>query len=212
MVGPQGALAEGFESTITVNVVSTFLMALLLLPTLKRTATEFNVQPNLVVVSSDAHFVANFEERMAPKLFDAFKSTTVAPDRYQTSKLLEIFLVRQLAQDMAKPTSNSRGVIFNTLNPGFCRTSLFRDNKFPAATVLAVMSRLIGRSAEAGSRVMVDAAAAGPETHGKWLDTFEIREPSAYVRSEEGQKMQRRLYEELMVILEQVEPGVTKNI
>lgn len=57
MVGPHGALAEGYESTITVNVVSTFLMALLLLPTLRRTATKFNVQPNLVVVSSDAHFV-----------------------------------------------------------------------------------------------------------------------------------------------------------
>ncbi|KAK7715443.1 hypothetical protein SLS64_004144 [Diaporthe eres] len=57
MVGPQGTLAEGYESTITVNVVSTFLMALLLLPTLRRTATKFNVQPNLVIVSSDAHFV-----------------------------------------------------------------------------------------------------------------------------------------------------------
>ncbi|KAL1872356.1 hypothetical protein Daus18300_004326 [Diaporthe australafricana] len=212
MVGPRGALAEGFESTITVNVVSTFLMALLLLPTLRRAATGFNVQPNLVIVSSDAHFVANFKERTSPKIFDAFKSNAVAPDRYQTSKLLEIFLVRQLAQEMSKPTSKSKGVILNTLNPGFCRTSLFRDNKPPAATFLALMSRLIGRSAEAGSKIIVDAAAAGPGTHGEWLDTLETREPSAYVRSEEGQKMQRRLYEELMVILEQVEPGVTKQI
>lgn len=136
----------------------------------------------------------------------------MAPDRYQTSKLLEIFLVRQLAQEMSKPASNSNGVILNTLNPGFCRTSLFRDNKPPAAAFLTLMSRLIGRSAEAGSKIIVDAAAAGPETHGKWLDTLEIREPSAYVRSEEGQKMQQRLYEELMVILERVEPGVTKQI
>lgn len=45
----------GFESTIAVNVVSTFLMALLLLPTLRRTAARFNVEPRLVVVSSDAH-------------------------------------------------------------------------------------------------------------------------------------------------------------
>lgn len=58
MIGPQAALAEGYESTITVNVISTFLMALLLLPTLKRTATKFNVQPKLVIVSSDAHFMA----------------------------------------------------------------------------------------------------------------------------------------------------------
>ncbi|KAJ0123344.1 dehydrogenase/reductase SDR family member 13 [Diaporthe amygdali] len=212
MVGPRATLAEGYESTITVNVISTFLMALLLLPTLRRTATKLNIQPNLVIVSSDAHFVASFKERTAPKIFDAFKSATVAPDRYQTSKLLDIFVVRQLAQDMSKPTSNSKGVILNTLNPGFCRTALFRDNKFPASLFLAFTSRLIGRSSEVGSRVIVDAAAAGPETHGKWLDSFEVREPSAYVRSEEGKKMQGRLYEELIQILDQVEPGIAKNI
>lgn len=136
----------------------------------------------------------------------------MAPDRYQTSKLLEIFLVRQLALEMSKPSSNSKGVILNTLNPGFCRTALFRDNKFPASILLAFTSRLIGRSAEVGSRILVDAAAAGPETHGKWLDTFEIREPSVYVRGEEGQKMQRRLYDELIEILDRVEPGIVNNI
>lgn len=136
----------------------------------------------------------------------------MAPDRYQTSKLLEIFLVRQLAQEMSKPTSNSKGVILNTLNPGFCRTALFRDNKFPASIFLAFTSRLIGRSAEVGSRIIVDAAAGGPETHGEWLDTFEIREPSAYVRSDEGKKMQLKLYDELMEILNRIEPGLAKNI
>ena len=124
-----------------------------------------------------------------------------------------VFLTRQLAQEMSKPTSNSKGqVILNTLNPGFCRTALFRDNKFPASIFLNLMSQLIGRSAEVGSRVIVDAAAAGPETHGSWLDTLKIREPSAYVRSEEGQEMQRRLYDELMEILDGVEPNIARNI
>lgn len=45
----------GFESTIAVNVVSTFFMALLLLPVLRKTAARHNVEPRLVVVSSDAH-------------------------------------------------------------------------------------------------------------------------------------------------------------
>lgn len=45
----------GFESTIAINVVSTFLMALLLLPLMRRTAMRFNVEPRLVIVSSDAH-------------------------------------------------------------------------------------------------------------------------------------------------------------
>lgn len=124
-----------------------------------------------------------------------------------------VFLTRQLAQEMSKPTSNSKGqVILNTLNQGFCRTALFRDNKFPASIFLNLMSQLIGRSAEVGSRVIVDAAAAGPETHGSWLDTLKIREPSAYVRSEEGQEMQRRLYDELMEILDGVEPNIARNI
>lgn len=57
LVSPRGTLAEGYERTITVNVISTFLMALLLLPTLRRTAARFNVQPRLVIVSSDAHFM-----------------------------------------------------------------------------------------------------------------------------------------------------------
>lgn len=114
---------------------------------------------------------------------------------------------------MSKPASKSNGkVILNTLNPGFCRTALFRDNKFPASIFLMFTSHLIGRSAEVGSRVIVDAAAAGPETHGKWLDTFSIREPSAYVRSDEGQRMQRRLYDELVEILDRVEPNVASNI
>lgn len=45
----------GFESTIAINVVSTFLMALLLLPLMRRTAARYNVEPRLVIVSSDAH-------------------------------------------------------------------------------------------------------------------------------------------------------------
>ena len=47
---------EGFESSITVNVISTFLMALLLLPVLRRTASRHNVQTRLSVISSDAHY------------------------------------------------------------------------------------------------------------------------------------------------------------
>ena len=61
-------LFEGYESTITVNVISTFLMALLLLPKLRETATKFNITPHLTIVSSDAHqmlalssIIANYE-------------------------------------------------------------------------------------------------------------------------------------------------------
>ena len=46
---------EGMESTITVNVISTFLMALLLLPKLRADAFKYNSVPRLTIVASDAH-------------------------------------------------------------------------------------------------------------------------------------------------------------
>lgn len=46
---------EGMESTITVNVISTFLMALLLLPKLRADAVKYNMVPRLTIVASDAH-------------------------------------------------------------------------------------------------------------------------------------------------------------
>ena len=42
---------------VTVNVVSTFLLALLILPKLQETGRQFNVTPNLCIVSSELHFV-----------------------------------------------------------------------------------------------------------------------------------------------------------
>jgi retinol dehydrogenase 12 len=46
--------AEGHEITITVNVISTFLLSMLLLPKLRETGSRFNTLPHLVVVASDA--------------------------------------------------------------------------------------------------------------------------------------------------------------
>lgn len=56
-VDARAEMAEGWECTVAVNVISTFLMALLMLPVLRRTAVRFNTRPRLVVVSSDAHFM-----------------------------------------------------------------------------------------------------------------------------------------------------------
>lgn len=60
----------GFESSIAINVVSTFLMLVLLLPTLRKTATRFNIESKVVIVSSDAHmFVCHlifFDKSLIP--------------------------------------------------------------------------------------------------------------------------------------------------
>ena len=63
--------AEEDELTITTNVVSTFLLALLMLPKLRATAKEYDVLPHLVIVSSEVHGWTDFAERNEVDIFAA---------------------------------------------------------------------------------------------------------------------------------------------
>lgn len=70
--------AEQDESTITVNVVSTFLLALLVLPKLRETSTKFNITPRLTIVSSDVHFFTTLPETSSPSIFDKLNDEATA--------------------------------------------------------------------------------------------------------------------------------------
>lgn len=129
-------------------------------------------------------------------------------DRYNTSKLLPIWIVRELA---ARMPSNDP-VIINALNPGFCRTDLFRHAPFPLQYIVKLGLRFLGRTSEMGSRTLMAAAAAERESHGGYMDSCVLREPSKLVTGSEGVTLQTRVYNELMEILEDIQPGITKNI
>jgi retinol dehydrogenase 12 len=58
------------ESQITVNVVSTLLLELLLLPKLKATASDFGVTPHLTMVFSSLQNAAMFPERHGKNVFE----------------------------------------------------------------------------------------------------------------------------------------------
>lgn len=64
-------IAEKDESTITVNVVSTMLLGLLLLPKLCASAQPHKQYPRMVFVASDRHVMTNLPEWKTPNTFDA---------------------------------------------------------------------------------------------------------------------------------------------
>ncbi len=78
---------EDNESTITVNVVSTMLLALLILPKLRETAMNYHVIPRLTIVSSAVHTLTKFPERKENNIFNTLngKDTANMPDRYTNS-------------------------------------------------------------------------------------------------------------------------------
>lgn len=66
-------IEEEDEMMVTTNVVSTTLLALLMLPKLRETAERFGVMTYLTIVSCDLAFFAKFEERNAQNIFEKMK-------------------------------------------------------------------------------------------------------------------------------------------
>jgi retinol dehydrogenase-12 len=193
-------LFEGQESTITVNVISTFLLALLVLPALKRSSQKYNIQPRLTIVASEVHHWTDsiFEALATPELSEM-------GIRYPVSKLMDVFATRALVEK----TSSSYPVTINTLNPGFCYSELSREH---SGIAFQLMYKLLARTTEVGSRTLVTAALASHETHGQYMSNGLVEEPSKFVRSEEGRKTQEKVWAELSAKLEQIQPGILKNI
>jgi retinol dehydrogenase 12 len=207
-------LAEGNEATITTNVISTYLLALLVLPKLKETAAKFNKQTYLTIVSSEVHFMTEIpyitKEKDDASVFDILNQNKNMSDRYNVSKLLEVFASRQMVADHMQPKSPEQPypVISNFINPGLCHSSLMREN----VTLGAILKLIMGaRTTEVGSRTLVHATHAGPESHGQYLTDCGIHEPAPFVTSEVGKKFQVRWWKELSAKLESIHPGILQN-
>ena len=112
-------VTEDNEETITTNVVSTALLACLLHPKLRETAEKHVTQTHLTVTASELYEQAKFKERKAPtgQLFATLnnKDTANMADRYNVSKLLGMFVVKQIA---ALAPLETNGVIVNCVAPG----------------------------------------------------------------------------------------------
>lgn len=133
-------------------------------------------------------------------------------DRYNTTKLIVILIVRQLVDAMSGPRSEDPPVLVNVVNPGYCRTQLFRHASPPLSWIIATGLVLFGRTGEMGSRTLVGGAEAGQESHGLYMDSCKVRDPAPFVLSSEGAETQKRVFGELMEVLEGIEPGITRNI
>ena len=118
-------MAEDNEEMITVNVVSTFLLAALVLPKLKDTATTFHVRPTLSITTSGTHAHTTLPQKAAPEgsLFAAINDKSTAQkhwdDQYPISKLLGVFAVRSFAE---KHPADQYPVTINVVDPGLCHS------------------------------------------------------------------------------------------
>jgi NAD(P)-dependent dehydrogenase (short-subunit alcohol dehydrogenase family) len=199
-------VAEDNETQITVNVVSTFLLAFLVLPKLKETAAKFRVRPTLSITSSGAYQHTTFPQRTAPQgeLFATINDRATAEkhwaDSYPISKLLQIFAVRSFAEHY--PASRFP-VTVNCSSPGLCHSGLARELD---SIGFRLFKLVIARSTEAGGRTVVHGGMAGVESHGKFMEDCVVEEPTALVTG--NKDVQDRLWVELVDKLKKIRPDV----
>lgn len=207
----QYSVAEDNEESITVNVVSTFLLAVLLLPKLKATAARFNIRPTFTITSSGRHAGTDFLQKSAPdgQIFAAINDRETVEknffEHYSLSKLLEVFVVRAIGE---KFPADRFPVTVNCVNPGLCHSELSRDMQ---SWVFWLLKLLLARTAEVGSRTLVHAASQGELSHGEYLSDCHVAAPSALVTSPEGKIAQERMWVELGQKVDHIRPGVMRN-
>ncbi|KAJ5584763.1 Short-chain dehydrogenase/reductase family protein [Penicillium hispanicum] len=205
---PNFQLDEGYERTITVNVINTLLLGLLILPPLKATRKSLpSTHPRLSFIVSEVHGLVEFpewkEESPLKTISDPAKAKMDV--RYPLSKLLEVLLVQELAARV-----RASDVIITMVNPGLCHSQLGRE----AGWGLWAMKQVLARTTEVGSRTLVAGVSTGIEGHGSYMTDGHVSNTSlsAYVRSEEGGKAREKLWEEVIAVLEAERPGIIQNI
>ncbi|KAF7924189.1 uncharacterized protein EAE97_010801 [Botrytis byssoidea] len=205
-------IKEGHLLTITVNVISTILLGVLLLPKLKESGERFGILPHLVIVTSRVGFDFG-EDWMKIKDDPIVNSNTeeMTPKAYPLSKLLEIMAIRHLTGLL--PLQQT-GVVINLVCPGLCKTDLSRSVPPRLRERIAKQKEQYGRTAEDGSRTLLYGAVVGEDSHGCLLESCTIAEnviPS-WVTDLDGRKSQKIVWDAIAEELETIEPGSVEKI
>jgi NAD(P)-dependent dehydrogenase (short-subunit alcohol dehydrogenase family) len=159
----------GHEEILQVNYLSTFLLAILMLPICESKAPA-GKPGRLTIVSSGTALFAKLSNRDKRPFLASFDDPKIypfdPPDRYFSSKMLgHLFFVHMLEY------LNADDVVVNLVEPGMVKgTDLHRDAKGLVSWVLAAWKGFWGRTLDDGAWMYVDAAVVqGKESHGCFL-------------------------------------------
>jgi len=209
------ATPDKWELSLQVNYLAPALLSLLLLPHLLKSAQDASATPRLIFVSSDVHYWTEIssEAQECPNLLEKIGSQeyctpSVMSYRYSTTKLLGLFFVRAFNMHISPSTP----LVVNAANPQYCYSEFRRSLTSVVKVLDWFMEKALALTAEEGSRQLVYAAVGGKEDESKmrgaYITTNSTKEVSDFVLSEEGGRVQNRIWGETIDILSQISPKV----
>jgi len=177
---------EGYEMALQVDVLSTILLALLLLPKLRETAAKSpSSTPHLSFLNSLATFMIADKDPMLPPQGGQTLTQHLndekafnAQHQYFLIKLATWYAIQGIVEIVDREnikTPNSQ-VVINATCPGLCKTDMVRDIPFVFKIMMNIKWHFLGRTAENGARTLVSATALGSESHGRlWTNDRYLR-------------------------------------
>ena len=165
--------STGHGELLQVNYLSTVLLAILLLPTLKAKGPPDGRPAHLTIVSAALSLAAKFAERDSIPLLTAFDDPKRfdREETYNSSKLLAHMFLWNLDDYVS-----ADDVIVTLADPAWCKgTELARDVTGGMKIGVKVFGALTGRSPRVGTSCLVDAVVnKGKESHGCFIMSWEI--------------------------------------
>ncbi|KAF6827012.1 short-chain dehydrogenase reductase family [Colletotrichum musicola] len=196
----QRRLSDGCSLLMQVNLRSTAYLALRLVPLLvpigHETVGGTTLAPpsRLVLVSSEAHAWSTYDPPSQGDLLAEFCDPAASVDpsyEYYTAKLLLALFGRELARRL-----DAASVEVVTTTPGFCASNFFPDS---TNLLTKLISWAHARSADQGGRLHVHAATCTePHLSGKYMRDGHVNKLSPVAESDKGEKLQGRLWEEMV--------------
>jgi hypothetical protein len=114
------------------------------------------------------------------------------------------------------------------MTPGACKSDFDRESTGFARFMGNIMSAVLARSTEIGSRTLIAGLAAGEESHGSYMADCRIAEyiiyqlrmrdanavfrPGPMVRGSDGMALQKKIWDQLVIQLETIQPGISEHI
>lgn len=163
----------GHEENFQVNYLSTMLLAVLLLPTLKAKREPDAAPARLTIVNSMLSLGATLSNKNEHSLFQAFDHPRnfSAVQQYNLTKLLAHMFLWNLVDHVS-----ADDVIVNLADPAFVKgTDLLRAVPRPVRMGMRAWGAIAGRTPQVGASCLVDAMVGkGKESHGCFLMSWEI--------------------------------------
>ncbi|KAI0530006.1 hypothetical protein GGR58DRAFT_525490 [Xylaria digitata] len=191
----------GHEEVLQVNYLSTILLVILLLPTLKAKGPPG--QPaHLTIASAALTLICEFVQRDKTPLFPALDDPKNFDrgDTYQVSKVMGQMFLWNLVDYVS-----ADDVIINLADPAFVRgTQIARDIDSAHVKVLFCIFGLVtGRVPKVGASCYVDAVVnKGKESHGCFLMSWKIHPFPALLYTPEGKALTQRVWDETLAEFE----------